>query len=133
MSGVKFATEDQVNESSSLQEEQMTGESTVEENDPFNEPLVSKRHLNLEQKKRAKAEKECASLKESFSKLFAGEELRYLDKGTVWGSAWSDATVQESLKVRLACGSRGYEYLRDNGRPLPAERTLQKNIENIKF
>lgn len=49
------------------------------------------------------------------------------------GSTWSDSTVKESLNVRLACESRGYEYLRDSGSPLPAERTLQKNIENINF
>ncbi|KAL3190704.1 hypothetical protein MRX96_002367 [Rhipicephalus microplus] len=49
------------------------------------------------------------------------------------GSSWSDSTVQESLKVRFACGTKGYECLRDNRWPLLPERTLQKNIENIKF
>ncbi|XP_049275466.1 uncharacterized protein LOC125759967 [Rhipicephalus sanguineus] len=127
------AEDDRMNESSSVQADQMTGGSTVADNDPFNELLVLKRQLNLEQKKRAKAEKECRSLKDSFSKIFAGDQLRYVQKRTMRGSAWSDSTVQESLNVRLACGSRGYEHLRDNGWPLPAERTLQKNIENIKF
>ncbi|XP_077484851.1 uncharacterized protein LOC144094839 [Amblyomma americanum] len=49
------------------------------------------------------------------------------------GSSWTQKTIQESLKIRLACGGRGYEYLRGNGWPLPAERTLQKHIEYIKF
>ncbi|XP_077503001.1 uncharacterized protein LOC144113661 [Amblyomma americanum] len=48
-------------------------------------------------------------------------------------SSWTKATVEGALKLRLACGSRGYEYLRETGWPLPAERTLQSHIEDIKM
>lgn len=60
------------------------------------------------------------------------DQLRYLQKGTM-GSVWTDRAIQESLKVRLDCGSRSYEYLRDNRWPLTLERILQNNIENVKF
>lgn len=46
---------------------------------------------------------------------------------------WSDKTVQKALQVRLACGSRGYELLKDEVVPLPSERTLQRRIEDVKF
>lgn len=49
------------------------------------------------------------------------------------GNRWSDATVQKALQMRLACGSRGYDFLREEALPLPSERTLQRRIEDIKF
>ncbi|XP_064468698.1 uncharacterized protein LOC135382960 [Ornithodoros turicata] len=101
--------------------------------DTFNEISVLKRQLHLERKKRAKAETECSNLKQSLSQLLMDDQLHALEKGTMRGSAWSPRTIQESLKVRLACGARGYDYLRDKGWPLPADRTLQKHIEDIKF
>ncbi|XP_077524439.1 uncharacterized protein LOC144136208 [Amblyomma americanum] len=76
---------------------------------------------------------ECDALRSSFNGLLAEDQLRVLQKGTMRGSSWTQKTIQESLKVRLACGGRGYEYLRGNGWPLTAERTLQKHIEDIKF
>lgn len=49
------------------------------------------------------------------------------------GNRWSDKTVQKALQVRLACGTRGYELLKDEVLPLPSERTLQRRIEDVKF
>ncbi|KAK8762028.1 hypothetical protein V5799_026701 [Amblyomma americanum] len=110
--------------------------SDIQEDAPpnmFSEVDVLKRQLNLERRKRARAEMECDALRSSFNGLLAEDQLRVLQKGTMRGSSWTQKTIQESLKVRLACGGRGYEYLRGNGWPLPAERTLQKHIEDIKF
>ncbi|KAG0436776.1 hypothetical protein HPB47_017763, partial [Ixodes persulcatus] len=49
------------------------------------------------------------------------------------GNRWSNQTVQKALQVRLTCGSRGYELLKDEVLPLPSERTLQRRIEVVKF
>lgn len=127
------AKDDRMNESSSVQEGQMTAGSTFADSDPLNKLLLLKRPLNLEQKKLSQAKKQCRSLKESFKKIFTNDKLRYLGKETMRAYAISDSRVQESLKNRLACVSRGYEYLRDSRLPPPTERTLQKNIENITF
>ncbi|KAH8025891.1 hypothetical protein HPB51_013596 [Rhipicephalus microplus] len=75
--------DDRMNESSSVQEGEMTGGSTVADNDPFIELLVLKWQLNSAEKKRAQAEKECKSPKESFRKIFADDQLRYLGKAKV--------------------------------------------------
>ncbi|XP_077484227.1 uncharacterized protein LOC144094183 [Amblyomma americanum] len=110
--------------------------SDIQEDAPpnmFSEVDVLKRQLNLERRKRTRAEMECDALRSSFNGLLAEDQLLVLQKGTMSGSSWTQKTIQESLKVRLACGGRGYEYLRGNGWPLPAERTLQKHIEDIKF
>lgn len=39
----------------------------------------------------------------------------------------------KALKMRLACGARGYEVLRELSEPLPTERTLQRHLESYKF
>lgn len=49
------------------------------------------------------------------------------------GNRWSDQTVQKALQVRLSCGSRGYELLKNEVVPLPSERTLHRRIEDVKF
>lgn len=46
---------------------------------------------------------------------------------------WNSSTIEKSLRIYLACGSSGYEILRDQGLPLPAIRTLQSRIQNFKF
>ncbi|KAK8772139.1 hypothetical protein V5799_024617, partial [Amblyomma americanum] len=89
--------------------------SDIQEDAPpnmFSEVDVLKRQLNLERRKRARAEMECDALRSSFNGLLAEDQLRVLQKGTMRGSSWTQKTIQESLKVRLACGGRGYEYLR---------------------
>lgn len=47
----------------------------------------------------------------------------------------SDGTVQAALKIRLACGSRAYQFLQTEFRelPLPSKHTLLRRIEGVKF
>lgn len=42
---------------------------------------------------------------------------------------WSYDTIQKAQKIRLAVGSKGYEYLRDLGYPLPSYRTLCSRLD----
>ncbi|XP_040071216.2 uncharacterized protein LOC115326004 [Ixodes scapularis] len=49
------------------------------------------------------------------------------------GSKWSELTIQTALRARLACGSHGYNYVRENLVPFPSQRTLQSRIEKHKY
>ncbi|KAH8041418.1 hypothetical protein HPB51_015192 [Rhipicephalus microplus] len=49
------------------------------------------------------------------------------------GAPLARTTIEKGLKLRLACGTRGYNVVREIAAPLPAERTLQHYIENYKF
>ncbi|KAH8042724.1 hypothetical protein HPB51_025567 [Rhipicephalus microplus] len=49
------------------------------------------------------------------------------------GKQWSTVTIKKGLKLRLACGSKGYNAVRELAVPLPSERTLQRRVENCKF
>ncbi|KAL1437638.1 hypothetical protein MTO96_048753 [Rhipicephalus appendiculatus] len=93
--------------------------------------LDLERRLDLEQKRRRKAEKERDSLRESFGRVFSSDQINVLEKGTMRGKSWSPATLQKALLVKVACGSKGYEFVRENVAPLPATRTLQRHIEHI--
>ncbi|KAH7934440.1 hypothetical protein HPB52_024198 [Rhipicephalus sanguineus] len=35
--------------------------------------------------------------------------------------------------MRLSCGARGYDSVRELGQPLPTERTLHRHLEGYKF
>ena len=45
---------------------------------------------------------------------------------------WSPETIVKALKVKLTCGSRGYEHERKTY-PLPSQRTLRARLEGIHF
>ncbi|XP_075743719.1 uncharacterized protein LOC142802620 [Rhipicephalus microplus] len=49
------------------------------------------------------------------------------------GTVWSKETLTKALKIRLSCGSRGYDMVKELGQPLPSQRTLQRDIEHCKF
>ncbi|KAH8025455.1 hypothetical protein HPB51_008370 [Rhipicephalus microplus] len=49
------------------------------------------------------------------------------------GKVWSKETLTKALKIRLSCGSRGYDMVKELGQPLPSQRTLQRHIEHCKF
>lgn len=44
-------------------------------------------------------------------------------------AVWSPETILKAQKIRSAVGTKGYEYLRDLGYPLPSYRTLCNRLE----
>lgn len=52
----------------------------------------------------------------------------YCILGTMRGRSWSDETIQKALKVRLACGTRGYDVVKELFTPLTSELTLQRRL-----
>lgn len=49
------------------------------------------------------------------------------------GIKWSDETIMKAYKLRLTCGTTGYDVITEIGQPLPSQRTLQRRIEHLKF
>lgn len=121
------------NDSSSGLIEATSSERNELGNSDCDELDAMKCRLDLEAKRRRKAESERDQLRESLGRLLAEDQIYMLGKGTMRGSSCTKATVEGALKLRLACGSRGYEYLRETGWPLPEERTLQSHIEDVKM
>lgn len=44
-------------------------------------------------------------------------------------AVWSPETILKAQKIRSAVGTKGYEYLRELGYPLPSYRTLCNRLE----
>lgn len=44
-------------------------------------------------------------------------------------AVWSPETVLKARKIRCAVGTKGYEFLREMGYPLPSYRTLCNRLE----
>ncbi|KAH8027525.1 hypothetical protein HPB51_007075 [Rhipicephalus microplus] len=95
--------------------------------------LDLERGLDLEQKRRRKAKRERDRLRESLGRVFSSDQINVLEKGTMRGKSWSPASLRKALHVKVARGSKGYEFVRENIALLPATRTLQIHIEHIKF
>ncbi|KAL1485160.1 hypothetical protein MTO96_032140 [Rhipicephalus appendiculatus] len=90
------------------------------------------RMLDLEYKKRRKAEEERDELRHSLKRVLADDQVRVLEKGTMKGSSWSHETIQKALQLKVMCGGRVYDYVKSYVVPLPSRRTLQKLVEKMK-
>lgn len=66
-------------------------------------------------------------------RFFNEDQVGSLHKKTMQGTTWSEETVVKAIKLRLSCGSQGYNLVRELASPLPAERTLQRRMEAFKF
>ncbi|XP_040356776.2 uncharacterized protein LOC121046516 [Ixodes scapularis] len=91
------------------------------------------RKLDLAQKRIRKLEKELEAVLGSKLGNLAPDQVLCVKNRNAHGNRWSNKTVQKALQIRLACGTRGYELLKDEVIPLPSERTLQRRIEEVKF
>lgn len=94
---------------------------------------ASQRRVGLVQRQKNKAIHEKDLMKKQLHRFLAPDQLRSMEKRTMRGTPWTAATIQKALKLRLACGSRGYNTVRELTTPLPTERTIQRHIANYKF
>ncbi|KAG0443149.1 hypothetical protein HPB47_015242 [Ixodes persulcatus] len=72
-------------------------------------------------------------MKSGLKRFLAADQVKCLEKSTMKGTAWSKGTLEKALKIRLSCGPRGFNLVRELGQPLPAERTLQRHLQDFKF
>ncbi|KAH9372951.1 hypothetical protein HPB48_009157 [Haemaphysalis longicornis] len=91
-----------------------------------------KRKLDLQQKKTRKLGQQVESVLDSKLHHLAPDQVLSVTNSDARGNRRSNKTVQKALQVRLACGSRGYDFLKDGVIPLPSERNLQRRIEEVK-
>ncbi|KAG8170370.1 hypothetical protein JTE90_007642, partial [Oedothorax gibbosus] len=102
------------------------------ERDSTSEIIESlQRKLNLLQKKFRRKEQEMSNLKKQLSVLFTSDQLNCMEKGYSKRMVWSDETIEKALRIYLSCNTKGYNYLRECGYPLPSQRTVQRRIQNF--
>jgi hypothetical protein len=92
-----------------------------------------KRKIILLRNQNKKLRTEQNKIKENLPLLLNDDQKCSLSRQTMRGIKWSDATMMKAYKLRLACGTIGYDVLREIGQPLPTHRTLQRRIEHLKF
>lgn len=91
----------------------------------------ARRKVQLANRIKNKVTKEYEKLKAELSHYLAPDQLNSMAKNSR-GSLWSEDTIRKVLKVRLACGSRGYNLAKKTLAPLPSQRTLQRHLEVLK-
>ena len=89
-----------------------------------------KRKLDLANKKILKLTEQNAYLSERIRKIFSEDQVKAMQNPSK-SITWSDDAIQKSLKLRLACGNNGYNYMIESGYPLPSVRTLQRKISGF--
>ncbi|XP_037502516.1 uncharacterized protein LOC119376921 [Rhipicephalus sanguineus] len=86
----------------------------------------ARRRLQLANRQKNKVIREYEKLKSEVAHFLAPDQLNCMAKSSR-GSQWSEDTIRKALKVRLACGSRGYNLVKQILAPLPSQRTLQRH------
>ncbi|KAH8009190.1 hypothetical protein HPB51_012688 [Rhipicephalus microplus] len=92
-----------------------------------------KRKVATLQQQKSRANRRNHELTRNIKKYLSPDQLQGMWTSSMRGKQWSTETIQKGLKLRLACGSRGYNAVRELAVPLPSERTLQRRVENYKF
>lgn len=67
------------------------------------------------------------------NKVLNKDQMIAFGKKTVRGYKWSNDSVKKALRLKLSCGSAGYQELLSQGIPLSAERTLRQKCVNLEF
>ncbi|KAH8037483.1 hypothetical protein HPB51_011632 [Rhipicephalus microplus] len=92
-----------------------------------------KRKVATLQQQKSRANRRNHELTRNIKKYLSRDQLQGMWTSSMRGKQWSIETIQKGLKLRLACGSRGYNAVRELAVPLQSERTLQRRVENYKF
>ena len=69
----------------------------------------------------------------ALKKMLNDDQLSSLTRTSTHGLEWSNETIKKALRLRLSCGSAGYEELRNQNIPLPSARTLRNKHGDIDF
>ncbi|KAH8024524.1 hypothetical protein HPB51_025213 [Rhipicephalus microplus] len=92
-----------------------------------------KRKVATLQQQKSRANRRNHELTRNIKKYLSPDQLQGMWTSSMRGKQWSTETIQKGLKLRLACGSRGCNAVRELAVLLPSERTLQRRVENYKF
>nr|XP_037270603.1 uncharacterized protein LOC119162246 [Rhipicephalus microplus] len=94
---------------------------------------ATRRKLQLAQKQCFQALTTNKHLVTGLNKYLNEDQVKCLKMATMQGTRWTKKTVIKALKMRLSCGARGYDSVRELGQPPPTERTLHRHLEGYKF
>lgn len=103
---------------------------------------IYKKKLRSHRIKFKKLENEIQSLKRAdehhigtklLKSILNPDQIEALKRKSTRGMKWSNSTLKKALKLKFSCGNSGYEEILKQNTPLPAVRTLQRRLENLKF
>ncbi|KAL3208802.1 hypothetical protein MRX96_038823 [Rhipicephalus microplus] len=89
----------------------------------------AQRKVQLANRTKNKVTKEYEKLKAELSHYLAPDQLISMAKN-FRGSLWSEGTIRKALKVRLACGSRGYILVKKSS-PLCHLNDPEKHVIDV--
>lgn len=92
-----------------------------------------KRAINRKDKMISRLTKSLHQQNENLRKFLNPDQCLFLQNCVGNGIRWSNETITKALKIRLSCGSKGYQVVAQLGQPLPSERTLQRHFQHLKF
>ncbi|XP_028328017.1 THAP domain-containing protein 1 [Gouania willdenowi] len=115
-------------------------ERTAEDQLPCSQCQLLKKQLEQEMQHTARLQKEAEEMKKRLYRLdriekglhhfLYEDQIRALSLSKRSRRAvWSPETIMKARKIRCAVGTKGYEYLREIGYPLPSYRTLCNRLE----
>lgn len=73
------------------------------------------------------------NVQKSVSKIYNPDQIHVLQNNLKRPKAWSDETILKSLKYKFACKKSGYEFMINEGHPLPSTRVLRSRLQGINF
>ncbi|XP_041848102.1 uncharacterized protein si:ch73-382f3.1 isoform X1 [Melanotaenia boesemani] len=113
---------------------------TAEDQQPCTHCHLLKKQLEQEMQHTARLQREAEEMKKRLYRLnrierglqnfLYEDQIRALSLSKRSRRAvWSPETILKARKIRCAVGTKGYEYLREIGYPLPSYRTLCNRLE----
>lgn len=120
--------------------EEEDADRTAEDQQPCTQCHLLKKQLEQEMQHTARLQKEAEEMKKRLYRLDRIEKglqnFLYEDQIRALSltkrsrrAVWSPETIMKARKIRCAVGTKGYEYLRELGYPLPSYRTLCNRLE----
>ncbi|XP_068427607.1 THAP domain-containing protein 1 [Clinocottus analis] len=121
-------------------EEEEDADGTAEDQRQCTQCHLLKKQLEQEMQHTARLQKEAEEMKKRLYRLDRIEKglqnFLYEDQIRALSltkrsrrAVWSPETILKARKIRCAVGTKGYEYLRELGYPLPSYRTLCNRLE----
>ncbi|XP_072220753.1 THAP domain-containing protein 1 [Leuresthes tenuis] len=120
--------------------EEEDGDRTADDQQPCTHCYLLKKQLEQEMQHTARLQREAEEMKKRLYRLNRIEKglQNFLFEDQIRAlsltkrsrrAVWSPETILKARKIRCAVGTKGYEYLREIGYPLPSYRTLCNRLE----
>lgn len=91
------------------------------------------RKLQNSERLARKLEKDKENLLRDLRMLLTDDQVECVRRDGMRCGKWSGASVQMAMKLRCACGNKGYTYINENFVSVPSGRTLRRKVEHVKI